>query len=62
MCGRLESVQPSDPAFAKIEVKPGYKHICHLCNGTAGRDAQTATGLNPQMLDALDRLIGQRTR
>lgn len=57
LCGMPETVAPADEAYRKSQTNPGYRHVCRACSGQAGREAQSATGLNPDVLDAVERLV-----
>ncbi|MGE5673869.1 MAG: hypothetical protein ACM3XM_08270 [Mycobacterium leprae] len=57
LCGRLDTVYPGEAAYDRSQSSPTYKHICRVCGGSAGREAQQVTGLNPEMVDAMDKFV-----
>ncbi|WP_409296740.1 DUF2197 domain-containing protein [Peribacillus sp. SCS-26] len=54
-CRREYEIPSTDSQYKKFAQNPGALYICKNCSRSMQQDAQSFTGLNPDMLDQHDK-------
>lgn len=56
-CGRRVALTAPAAGYQRALRDPNYRPVCDACGRNVQTESSAATGLNPQMLDALDMLL-----
>ncbi|WP_026695228.1 hypothetical protein [Peribacillus kribbensis] len=56
-CRKEYTLTPKDPQYKKFLLKPDSLYICRICGQSMQNDAQSITGLNPDMIDQHDKYV-----
>ncbi|HYF79447.1 MAG TPA: hypothetical protein VD973_20265 [Symbiobacteriaceae bacterium] len=59
LCGRQVKLAAPSPQFAKALREPRYRPVCAACGQLSQTEAVASSGINPQMLDAMDHVLAK---
>ncbi|WP_075036463.1 DUF2197 domain-containing protein [Halobacillus dabanensis] len=56
-CKKTYTLDRSDPQYMKLSKNPKASYVCKSCNQSMQKDAQTSTGLHPDLIDSHDKFL-----
>ncbi|RKN80617.1 hypothetical protein [Paenibacillus ginsengarvi] len=56
-CTKTSVLQPGDPDYGKMKSGPSKLYICKTCKTALKEEAILVTGLNPNVLDPMEKIV-----